>query len=230
MSKLWDTPVDVQYKVNFYSGGDTTRNAFGKHINEFIRIYGLLNALDAAKVSASDIGSIGSSITNITTDLQNHINSSNPHPNYKPSWNDLTNKPNLSDLNGNLDVNRINGLTSKINSLLPAPSGDGIISDSLNANGYVKFKNGLIVQWGVHTREDAGDKWEHTVSFPIPFPNACYNVVITCYPKSTGGPVRWGDDNEFECYLNNWNNNGFNALAHVEDLGSTSISYIAIGK
>lgn len=71
MSKLWTTPVDVQYKVNFYSGGDTTRNAFNKHINEFIRIYGLLNALDTAKVSASDISSLTSTISSLTTKINN---------------------------------------------------------------------------------------------------------------------------------------------------------------
>lgn len=73
MSKLWTTPVGVQYPVKFYSGGDTTRDAFGKHIQEIERIYGLLNGLDAAKVSASDV----SNLTNLVNSLNNRVNNLN---------------------------------------------------------------------------------------------------------------------------------------------------------
>ena len=71
MSKSWATPVAVQYKVNFYSGGDTTRDAFSKHIQELERIYGLLNALDTAKVSASDVSSLTSTISSLNSRINN---------------------------------------------------------------------------------------------------------------------------------------------------------------
>ena len=71
MSKLWTTPVAVQYKVNFYSGGDTTRDAFSKHIQELERIYGLLNALDTAKVSASAVSSLTSTISSLNSRINN---------------------------------------------------------------------------------------------------------------------------------------------------------------
>ena len=51
-------------------------------------------------------------------------------------------------------------------------------------DGYIKFGNGLIMQWGQETSSSDTE----TVTFPIPFPNACLNVVATAYRSSvTGG-------------------------------------------
>ena len=55
MAKKLLGPWGVIYPVNFYSGGDTTSQAFGKHIQEIARIYGLLNALDAGKAGSDEI-------------------------------------------------------------------------------------------------------------------------------------------------------------------------------
>lgn len=81
-------PFKPIYPVDFRSGGDTTTAAFGKHIQEIERIYGIINSLDADKISASEI----------TDKLNEHINSSAPHPNLA-----------LSSLLGNLDIARITG-------------------------------------------------------------------------------------------------------------------------
>ena len=49
-----------------------------------------------------------------------------------------------------------------------AASTGGIIAASLNTNGYVKFANGLIIQWGVFSTSTQG--WHTTsVNFPISF-------------------------------------------------------------
>jgi hypothetical protein len=51
-------------------------------------------------------------------------------------------------------------------------------------NGYIKFSNGLIMQWGKVTASNATE----TVTFPIAFPTACLNVVCTDYQSAdTGG-------------------------------------------
>ena len=175
-------PFSVGYPVNFTSGGDTTRDAFGKHIQEIERIYGYLNALDAGKVSASDVSGLSGSIGSVNTALTNHINSSNPHPNYKPSvsWSDLTNKPNLADLNGNLPVSRITGLPST------SDTGDGITDSSLSNNGYVKFNNGLIINWGRLTLNQsnfasAASRYgedDYAITFAKAFTLACYIVTV----------------------------------------------------
>ena len=54
-------------------------------------------------------------------------------------------------------------------------SGGGITAASLSTNGYVKFANGLILQWGVATKSAVND-WD-TVNFPIAFSSACYSLV-----------------------------------------------------
>ena len=236
MSKIWSSPVGVGYPVNFCSGGDTTRDAFGKHIQEIERIYGMLNALDAGKVGASDVsGSIGSVNSSLTSSLTAHINSSNPHPNWKPSvsWNDLTNKPSLSALSGNLDTSRISGLTSLIDSRIPAASGDGITSGSLNDNGYVKFKNGLIIQWGtVHYVSG----YPCYYKFHTAFPNSCFAMSCQGHTKNSS-LVDWtrkvGEQSEYSrVLLYDWDTEGFIAIVQlyggVETDGNAV--YIAIGK
>ena len=94
-------PFSVEYPVNFYSGGDTTKEAFGKHIQEIQRIYGLINSLNADKVSASEV-------TNL---IQPHINSTDPHPNWIID---------LSKTTGNLAASRLSGTLSS--SVIPTLS------------------------------------------------------------------------------------------------------------
>ena len=51
-------------------------------------------------------------------------------------------------------------------------------------DGYLKFDNGLIMQWGQETISDTTE----VVTFPIAFPTACLNVVGTAYRSAqTGG-------------------------------------------
>lgn len=60
--------------------------------------------------------------------------------------------------------------------LANATTGGGIVSALLEQNGYVKFSNGLILQWGV------GDKYANKYSIatlPIAFSNVDYALMIT---------------------------------------------------
>ena len=55
-------------------------------------------------------------------------------------------------------------------------SGGGIVAASLAANGYVKFANGFIVQWGILGGPQT-DNWVLlTATFPIAFARACFSV------------------------------------------------------
>jgi microcystin-dependent protein len=54
-----------------------------------------------------------------------------------------------------------------------APSSTYAGEALLSANGYQKLPSGLIMQWG--TIKDTGT----TYNFPIPFTNACFNLVAT---------------------------------------------------
>ena len=50
-----------------------------------------------------------------------------------------------------------------------------IVAALLEQNGYVKFSNGLILQWGVIVTGKANN--DTTVWFPIAFPASCYTIV-----------------------------------------------------
>ena len=239
-------PFNVGFPVNFTSGGDTTKDAFSKHIEEIKRIYGILNALDAGKVSASDVSSLTGTVGNLNTALTNHINSTNPHPNYQPSWSDLTNKPNLADLSGNLPMSRITGNldASRITNLPTGgvDKGDGITDSSLSKSGYVKFNNGLIIQWGISKYTNTALANYH--AFNTPFTEQCYAVTIQSVKtdwadlpnkKYIGPGSGVVNNNEVYIVLCDWDKSGFiSTLCTKTSSGMTLLYadtiYMAIGK
>ena len=172
-------PWSVNFPVAFYSGGDTTREAFGKHRQEIARIYDLLNALDSNKLSAGDIdGTLGS----LDKSLQEHINSTNPHPKWKPSlsFEDITGNLDGSRITGTLtnayiDADHVNNLKSFIEKNAP-DKGDGITGSDIKNNGYVKFNNGLILQWATRFISDFKGEGKYSVTFPVSFESGCYGL------------------------------------------------------
>jgi hypothetical protein len=55
--------------------------------------------------------------------------------------------------------------------------GASIVAQSLGENGYVKYSNGLIVQWGFYSI--TANTESRTVPFPISFPSVCRAVMLT---------------------------------------------------
>ena len=232
-------PFSVKFPVDFRSGGDTTNQAFHKHMQEIIRIYDCLNALNADKLSASDLGS---SLGDIGTNLTNHINSTNPHPYWKPSlsFSDITGTLDASKVvgklsNATIDASKVNGLDTAISSKIPESKGEGITAGNLEENGYVKFNNGLIIQWGrvrlTKADFDSTGEVPRTVTFPIPFTLACFMVTV--------GTQVYTNDNvhaEIVAQSRDVTNIGFNFLCQ-NFYGSASnvwdsmyCNYIATGK
>lgn len=90
-----------------------------------------------------------------------------------------------------------------------------IVNSSLTSNGYVKLSNGLILQWGTHYTAMANYSVS-TVTFPIPFQNACFNVQLTAraiYPTGGGATLENGiklngapTTTNFSIYVN-WSGN-----------------------
>lgn len=176
-------PFEVGYPVNFKSGGDTTREAFGKHIQEFLKLYGNLNAVNADKVSASEL----------TEKLTEHKNSTNPHPNWKPSlsYGDISGTVDASKVSGtlsnaNIDASRVYRLSEFVNGMLPEDKGDGITSSHLVSGepGYVKFKNGLMLQWGYFDLGADVSEGEHDVILSWSYQTAILNVQLTMELKT----------------------------------------------
>ena len=67
----------------------------------------------------------------------------------------------------------------------------GIVAGSLTQNGWVKFANGLIVQWGVGA-EVSGEQ-QFDITLPISFQNACFHVSVTVI-QSRGVGSNYGED------------------------------------
>ena len=67
----------------------------------------------------------------------------------------------------------------------------GIIAGNLAQNGWVKFANGLIVQWGVGT-EVSGEQ-QFDIALPIAFQNACFSVSVTVI-QSRGVGSNYGEN------------------------------------
>jgi hypothetical protein len=69
-------------------------------------------------------------------------------------------------------------------------AGSAIVAKSLGTNGYIKYANGLIIQWGVGDFEDGvtgGDNFiRKAFLFPIPFSSTNYSFTCTQSNYYTG--------------------------------------------
>jgi len=90
-----------------------------------------------------------------------------------------------STTEGVVEYIRYNGILHKNileSTLDPDPSPSDVVGFA--DDGYVKFGNGLIMQWGQETISATSE----VVTFPISFPTACLNIVGTAYRAAqTGG-------------------------------------------
>lgn len=98
-------------------------------------------------------------------------------------------------------------------------AGYGIVAAHLAQNGYVKFANGLILQWG-NSNETYRD---NEVTFPIAF-KALYSVVGG--PKSSGNLT--GSNSNFS--VKNQNNTSFIANMYDNGRGYAGFNWCAFGR
>lgn len=91
-------------------------------------------------------------------------------------------------------------------SSLKGSIGGTISAASLNENGYVKFSNGFIVQWGrVHLTDS---NWEGEVgpfNFPISFSSSCFFVLPSMGNSDGGNPQSY----DSSVQQRRWNNSQF---------------------
>ncbi len=100
---------------------------------------------------------------------------------------DLSNVPNNDFLKKILDVDgQGSGLDADLVRGLPAD-----FSANLSESGYQKLPSGLIIQWGIYDTltNTSGSTAEGSVSFPIAFPNQCFQVIAN--PVNVPNDV-WG--------------------------------------
>lgn len=86
-----------------------------------------------------------------------------------------------------------------------------IVAALLEQNGYVKFSNGLILQWGLASTAAGRDP----APFPIAFPNAVFSVVAV--------------SNYTSCAISKPTLTGFNTTLG-SDTGDGLLWWIAVGR
>ena len=86
--------------------------------------------------------------------------------------------------------NQFKGIIADNDLALLKDDGAYIVAALLEQNGYVKFSNGLILQWGYNNTNYAVD-----VTFPIAFTKSCYTIAIGPYAIVSGNVLARGITN-----------------------------------
>ena len=71
------------------------------------------------------------------------------------------------------ELGYLDGVTSAVQTQLNGKAASDV-AISLANPGYVRLGSGLILQWG--TSANVGQRTGISITFPIAFPNACFNV------------------------------------------------------
>lgn len=82
------------------------------------------------------------------------------------------------------------------------------------ANGYYITPGGLYEQWGVVNTGGAGPG-QVAITFPIPFPNGCYNVTVTTQNRNAAGSAGYN-------FADSLTAAGFNAWFDVQQTGANT--------
>ena len=226
-------PFNVAFPVDFRSGGDTTKDAFGKHIQEIERIYGIINAVNADKLSAEDIADKLGKIEVLNDDLQDHIDSEKPHPNYKPTFNDITGDLDASRVKGQLPIRAFREgeffIEDPDKTTLIIPS--EITSKKLLQNGYIEISGLFQMQWGTTT--PLGANTEETARYTITFPNK-FNTLFAVFTQMCTNKGTWDNENrDIVVRIIKSTNTGFTFFYDYTNPGANAegmfISYLAIG-
>ena len=101
----------------------------------------------------------------------------------------ITSNYNDSDINKVLNLGTLKGLLGQ----------GGIVASKLDSsNGYVKFSNGFIIQWGVTNGNDPGAGGAR-FNFPIAFSNRNYIAIANGHESTVnlGGLATWADSNAY---------------------------------
>lgn len=202
------------YSIDTRAGGDTVLGAFEKYNAEAVKIYGILNALKDNDLTPSELeelktGNIlGSRVIGTVAGNIDGSNITGTIPAYKV----------LGALTqSTIEAGKVTGLTEFVNEIIDgggsSDKGYGITQSSLNINGYAKFGNGLIVQWGKHDVEKStGNAQLGDVTFPTGFYSKCFCVMLSVQPQD--GSVIYGATT------------GLNAVLYMPP--STDIFHVAI--
>ena len=161
---------------------DTNSTTFGYYQSGSYLYFGLINADFSGECSVTPLNissSGGHEVGNYKNDSTvpsgwRNVTIEKLAPKESPEFSGTPTAPTPSTSDNSTRVATTAFVQSLINSLKSSIGGT-ISAASLNTNGYVKFSNGFIIQWGKHYYNN-DNPW---VSFPISFTSACYSVVAS---------------------------------------------------
>ena len=99
----------------------------------------------------------------------------------------------------------------------------GIVGGSLTQNGWVKFSNGLILQWGLSSETSNGDS---TISVTYPITFSVFNVVVPALYSTSGHKQHEGGGGDG---ITKSDLKGF-SFYHGSDIRNCKLYWFAIGK
>lgn len=144
----------------------------------------------------------------LTTDLEEYAKK------VSPSFSGTPTAPTAAKTVNNTQI----ATTAFVHLLAGAANNGGIVDSLLAQNGYVKFANGLILQWGIKT-EPYG-----LVTFPISF-QTCFGVIT----HFNSDPTNYAETSS----VTNFSNTDFYAVFYSNNSGSNAagsqVFWVAIG-
>ena len=102
---------------------------------------------------------------------------------------------------------------------------NGIVASLLAQNGYVKFSNGLILQWGIIKNDAYTNSWNKPIVFPIKF-QIPYIAIASAYDIDQYRD-HLGDNG---CNIYNLTQSGLTFTYYADADSTDKAMYIAIGK
>ena len=131
-------------------------------------------------------GNAGSHSHSLTVNLTGGSNAHNNLPPY------ITSIPCIKAFDSVIDATTVSVAQlsdTKVNKDLSNLDENGrkVIADgNLTKSGWTKLANGLILQWGSQYHGDIYENSPHPISFNIPFPNDCLQVIVSTSETQAG--------------------------------------------
>ena len=212
----------MRYPVDFRSGGDSVKEAFGKHIEEFTVVYGALNELAGNDLTAAEkeqlkTGSINGS--RIIGAIAGTIPGEN-----------ITGSVSGSKITGaitgaTIPAEKVTGLKDYVEEEI---SGADKSEAQKSADGYMKFDNSLMLQWG---RFDLlVNEAVRAVSFPKAFAKECYGIQLTVGYSQSDSPEYEEKFPSVAVLLDYVSQSGFSAARSQNIEIPIRVFYTAIGE
>lgn len=130
----------------------------------------------------------------------------------------------MSDYNSEFTGDRVVELLNMIPNLAKADLSNAT-TVSLGQNGYAKFNNGFLIQWGKKTSGTSTG----TIYFPISFHDANYSITMSCNNGNPSNDSSWIANWTIISYSHFGYNNKYQQAANA-GANTAMFQWIAVGR